>query len=101
MYVAPSFRGRGIGARLLTSLEAEAKRLQLLRIVLETGDRQPEALAVYRRAGYAVIPAFGEYIGTPRSVCMEKRLRSACGWSNGSSFGGGSSTSRRRGRGIV
>jgi GNAT superfamily N-acetyltransferase len=68
-------RGRGIGARLLAALEAEARRLQLLRIVLETGERQPEALAVYRRAGYVVIPAFGEYIGTPLSLCMEKRLR--------------------------
>jgi GNAT superfamily N-acetyltransferase len=75
MYVAPSFRGRGIGGRLLSALEAEARRLRLLRLVLETGERQPEALAVYRRAGYVVIPAFGEYIGTPLSLCMEKRLR--------------------------
>jgi putative acetyltransferase len=75
MYVVPSSRGRGIGPRVLAELEAEARRLQLLRIVLETGERQPEALAVYRRAGYVVIPAFGEYIGTPLSVCMEKRLR--------------------------
>jgi len=75
MYVAPSFRGRGIGGRLLSALEAEARRLRLLRLVLETGERQPEALAVYRRAGYVVVPAFGEYIGTPLSLCMEKRLR--------------------------
>jgi len=75
MYVAPCFRGRGIGARVLAALEAEARRLQLLRVVLETGERQPEALALYRRAGYVIIPAFGEYIGTPLSLCMEKRLR--------------------------
>jgi putative acetyltransferase len=75
MYVAPSFRGRGIGARVLAALEAEARRLQLLRIVLETGERQPEALTLYRRAGYVAIPAFGEYIGTPLTFCMEKRLR--------------------------
>ena len=75
MYVAPSFRGRGIGARLLTALEAEARRLQLLRIVLETGERQPEALALYRRAGYVVIPAFGGIRRHALSLCMEKRLR--------------------------
>jgi GNAT superfamily N-acetyltransferase len=74
MYVAPSFRGRGIGARLLAALEAEARRLGLARIVLETGTRQAEALGLYRGAGYAVIPAFGDYVGSPLSVCMEKRL---------------------------
>jgi len=74
MYVAPPLRGRGIGARLLAALEAEARRLGLSRIVLETGTRQPEALGLYRRAGYVEIPAFGEYVGSPLSVCMEKRL---------------------------
>ena len=74
MYVAPAFRGRGIGARLLAALEAEARRLRLGRLVLETGTRQAEALGLYRGAGYAVIPAFGEYVGSPLSVCMEKRL---------------------------
>jgi N-acetylglutamate synthase-like GNAT family acetyltransferase len=74
MYVAPSLRGRGVGARLLAALEAEARRLGLSRIVLETGTRQPEALGLYRRAGYVEIPPFGEYVGSPLSVCMEKRL---------------------------
>jgi GNAT superfamily N-acetyltransferase len=74
MYVAPALRGRGIGARLLAALEAEARRLRLTRVVLETGARQPEALALYRRAGYVEIPPFGEYVGSPLSVCMEKRL---------------------------
>ena len=74
MYVAPSLRGRGIGVHLLATLEAEARRLGLSRIVLESGTRQPEALGLYRRAGYVEIPAFGEYVGSPLSVCMEKRL---------------------------
>jgi GNAT superfamily N-acetyltransferase len=74
MYVAPALRGQGIGARVLATLEAEARGLRLSRIVLETGARQPEALGLYRRAGYVEIPAFGEYVGSPLSVCMEKRL---------------------------
>jgi GNAT superfamily N-acetyltransferase len=74
MYVAPAFRGRRVGARLLAALEAEARRLRLARLVLETGTRQVEALGLYRAAGYAVIPAFGEYVDSPLSVCMEKRL---------------------------
>jgi GNAT superfamily N-acetyltransferase len=74
MYVGPAFRGRRIGARLLAALEAEARRLRLSRVVLETGTRQPEALGLYGRTGYAVIPAFGEYGRSPLSICMEKRL---------------------------
>jgi ribosomal protein S18 acetylase RimI-like enzyme len=40
--------------------------------VLETGERQPEALALYTRAGFVRIPLFGEYIGSPLSVCLAK-----------------------------
>jgi GNAT superfamily N-acetyltransferase len=75
MYVSPDARGRGVGRAILTALEAESHRLGVRRIVLETGERQPEALALYARAGFARIPAFGEYIGSPLSVCMAKRLR--------------------------
>jgi len=76
MYVVPSFRRRGIAARLLAALETEARRLQLERVVLESGVRQPEALELYGRAGYVVIPAFGEYVAaaSPLSIYMEKRL---------------------------
>ena len=52
MYVAPELRGKGIGRALLTRLEAEARALGLTRLVLETGTRQTEALALYRRAGF-------------------------------------------------
>jgi putative acetyltransferase len=45
------------------------------RLVLETGERQPEALALYRRAGFEVSPAFGEYLDSRLSVCMGKELR--------------------------
>ena len=75
MYVAPGARGRGIGRVLLNSLESEARRLGARRLVLETGERQPEAVALYTRAGFARIPAFGEYIGSPLSVCMARILQ--------------------------
>jgi hypothetical protein len=42
--------------------------------VLETGERQAEALALYSRAGFARIPPFGAYLGSPLSVCMGKDL---------------------------
>jgi len=74
MYVAPSLRGRGVGARLLSALEDEARRLRVARLVLETGTRQAAALGLYRGAGWVEIPAFGEYVDSPLSVCMAKRL---------------------------
>lgn len=74
MYVAPKFRGRGIARELLSALEAEARRLGGTRVALETGERQPEALALYERAGFMRIPPFGEYVDSPLSVCMAKDL---------------------------
>ena len=76
MYVTPDARGRGVGRALLERLEGEARALGLERLVLETGTRQEEALALYRRAGYAPIPPYGEYAASPAtSVCLTKMLR--------------------------
>jgi putative acetyltransferase len=77
MYVAPEARGRGVGRQVLVALEAEARRLGATRLVLETGPRQPEALALYSRAGFVEVPNFGEYVGCELSVCMAKQLNLA------------------------
>jgi putative acetyltransferase len=75
MYVAPEARGLGIGRALLIRLEAEARTLGLERLVLETGTRQTEALALYRRAGFTDIPPYGEYAASvTTSVCLTKAL---------------------------
>ena len=74
MYVVPAYRGQGIAARVLEALEGHAGSLSAQRLVLETGERQPEALAMYRRAGFQPIPPFGEYLNSPLSVCMGKAL---------------------------
>jgi putative acetyltransferase len=76
MYVAQEVRGQGFGRALLDRLEAEARTLGLARLVLETGTRQLEALALYRRAGFTLIPAYGEYAASSTtSVCMAKELQ--------------------------
>jgi GNAT superfamily N-acetyltransferase len=72
MYVSPEERGRGVGRALLEALESEALALGLSCLVLETGVRQSEATALYRRAGFREIPPFGEYLGSPLSLCMAK-----------------------------
>jgi len=74
MYVRETLRGRGIAWRMLQWLEAEARLLGAGRIVLETGERQIEAVALYRRAGYTEIERYGEYVDSPLSLCMGKAL---------------------------
>ena len=74
MYVEPSARGQGMGRVLLGALVAQGRGLGVKRLVLETGERQSEALALYSGAGFRRIPAFGEYVGSPLSVCMAKEL---------------------------
>ena len=74
MYVEPDQRGRGVGRGVLASLEAAARQLGAQRLVLETGIHSPEALALYRGAGFTQIDCWGEYTTSPSSVCLEKRL---------------------------
>jgi GNAT superfamily N-acetyltransferase len=74
MYVEPAARGLGLGRRLLEALEAEACRLGYVAVVLETGDRQPEALGLYTSAGYERIPCYEPYSSRELSLCFEKSL---------------------------
>lgn len=74
MYVRPELRGRGLGRRVLGELEAEARRLGYHAVVLETGDRQQEALGLYLAAGYERIPCYPPYDSRALSLCFEKRL---------------------------
>lgn len=75
MYVAPAARGLGVGRRLLAALEdaAAAEGRPMLR--LETGGGQPEALALYRSAGFVETPPFGAYAADPLSIFMAKPVR--------------------------
>ncbi|MFT3744248.1 MAG: GNAT family N-acetyltransferase [Pyrinomonadaceae bacterium] len=72
MYVRPDRRGLRIAADVLTELEKWAKEDGSVEYVLETGFKQPEAIALYKRSGYEVILNYGQYIGVENSVCMRK-----------------------------
>ena len=74
MYVEPDQRGKGVGRAVLARLDAAARQMGAKRLVLETGIRSPEALALYRGAGFKQIACWGEYATSPTSVCMEKIL---------------------------
>lgn len=74
MYVVPAARGRGLARAMLAELELSAKRAGHRRIVLETGRRQPEAVALYLSSGYTEVPKFGYYQDSPLSVHLGKTL---------------------------
>ncbi len=74
MYVTPEKRGKGIATKVLSSLEDWARELGYQKCVLETGKRQPEAIALYTKNGYKIIPNYGQYAGIENSVCFEKFL---------------------------
>ncbi len=74
MYVTPEKRGKGIATKVLSALENWARDLGYQKCVLETGKRQPEAIALYTKNGYQIIPNYGQYAGIENSVCFEKFL---------------------------
>lgn len=74
MFVDPEARGRGLGARILEAIEAEAVRQGLRRLALETGIHQPEAIGLYRKAGFQECPPFADYKPDPLSLFMIKEI---------------------------
>jgi GNAT superfamily N-acetyltransferase len=74
MFVVPEARGRGLARALLAELEATAAATGRTRMVLETGLKQPEAIALYESSGYLPMPKFGVYRYDELSICMAKGL---------------------------
>jgi putative acetyltransferase len=74
LFVRPDARGRGVGELLVAELERRARADGLPVLRLETGVRQPAAVRLYERAGYARRGPFGGYSDDPLSVFMEKHL---------------------------
>ncbi|HEX2902069.1 MAG TPA: GNAT family N-acetyltransferase [Jatrophihabitans sp.] len=77
MYVAAQARGAGFARALLVELERTAAAAGLDWLLLETGSKQPEAIALYRSSGYSDVPAFGHYADAELSVHLGKRLAAA------------------------
>lgn len=74
MFVDPDYRGTGVAARMLRTLEADARARGWTRLVLETGDTMLPAQRFYVREGFTPIPLFGHYVGSDLSLCFEKVL---------------------------
>lgn len=75
MYVAHDHRGGGHARRLLAELEARAAEAGYRRVVLETGLRQPEAMALYKSSGYEPTEPFGIYADEELSHFFTKDLQ--------------------------
>ncbi|MGV8970668.1 MAG: GNAT family N-acetyltransferase [Microbacteriaceae bacterium] len=74
MFVVSAARGLGVGSALMFAIEEHARSAAIRVIQLETGPKQPEAIALYAKHGYFHIDNFGPYVGDEFSVCMEKHL---------------------------
>jgi len=74
MYTSPESRGQGIASQVLIELEAWAAELSYKKCILETGKKQPEAIGLYKKSRYKIIPNYGQYAGIENSVCFEKNI---------------------------
>ncbi|SHF16325.1 GNAT family N-acetyltransferase [Pedobacter caeni] len=75
MFVHPEFRRQGIARQILEQLEHWANEMKYETCILETGNKQKEAVTLYQKVGYEVIPNFGPYEKVESSICMQKKLK--------------------------
>ncbi len=74
MFVLPAYRGGGASVVIVQRLEQFGRDRGYTRLVLETGDQQPDAVRFYERQGYTRIPNFGYYVDSAHSLCFAKPL---------------------------
>jgi GNAT superfamily N-acetyltransferase len=75
MYTLPESRGKGVASKVLAELETWAAEMSYERCILETGKKQPEAIGLYKKNRYMLIPNYGHYAEVENSVCFEKILK--------------------------
>ena len=75
MFVLPEKRGKGIASTVLNALEIWAKENDFQQAILETSNQLTNAISLYQKSGYEVIPNYGQYIDVESSVCMKKILK--------------------------
>jgi GNAT superfamily N-acetyltransferase len=75
MFVVPEKRGKGIASLILQALERWTLELGFSTCILETGIKQTEAIQLYPKNNYSIIPNYGQYVGVESSVCFSKKLK--------------------------
>jgi putative acetyltransferase len=74
MYLLPEYRGMGIASVILNQLEQHAKKLDFVYCILETGKQMPEAIGLYKKSNYSLIPNYEPYVNVEESVCFKKKI---------------------------
>ena len=74
MFTQAMARGNGIATIILKELEDWAKELNYKACILETGTRQIDAIALYKKNEYQIIPNYGQYTNVENSLCFKKML---------------------------
>jgi len=74
MFVKTGERNQGLASSILNELEVWAKEEGYSSAILETADKQQEAIAFYKKQGYQIIQNYGPYVGLETSVCFGKKL---------------------------
>ena len=74
VFIREEYRGQGISKKLMKLLEQTAKEQGYSGLILESGEILTEAMALYRKIGYRVIPNYGQYKDMPESICMRKEI---------------------------
>ena len=74
MFTSADCRGKGIATKVLTELENWAAEMSFEKCILETGIKQPEAIALYTKKGYHITPNYGQYAGVENSLCFVKHM---------------------------
>lgn len=74
VYVSPAARGTGVSVQIMRELERIAIERGRARLILQTGDRQPDAVALYRKLGYHHIDVYPPYQPITFSICMARPL---------------------------
>jgi GNAT superfamily N-acetyltransferase len=74
VYVEPGFRRNGLAQLIVAALENGAALAGHGSVVLNTGQQQPEALALYADLGYTSVSGYGVYACAPEAVFLGKKL---------------------------
>ena len=72
MFVKKKYRGTKTASSILQALEGWASEEGFKKCILETGDRQVEAINFYIKSGYIKIANYGQYAQMDNSNCFEK-----------------------------
>ena len=74
MFVPLEKRGKGFASKVLQELENWSNELGYNRCILETGNKMSEAIELYKKMGYKIIPNYGQYKNVESSICFEKLI---------------------------